>query len=242
MKKNNDKVPIYEKAPVPKKHKADTNCTFKPNLNKTLKKWYQFYILFHFMSPYHNVTIQFFLIIAWPSRWAFRSTRQGGGESHACRSPSLQCFCYLIPPRLAKLLQLTSGLPSYSFLLCNAFTRIHTLALSFCHSFEPSILKKIQKDRCSTNEVFQWYQILRSSYWFQKVWLLPFECTSVWFLLQILRCIRLGDCHRSWVYNFGTKCGLCWPKYDHLQLVQNKPCEYDCQAEQSSWLFCPLEV
>lgn len=38
MKKNNDKVPIYEKVPVPKKPKADSNCTFKPNLNKTLKK------------------------------------------------------------------------------------------------------------------------------------------------------------------------------------------------------------
>lgn len=39
MKKNNDKVPIYEKAVLPKKAKADSNCTFKPNLNKTLKKW-----------------------------------------------------------------------------------------------------------------------------------------------------------------------------------------------------------
>jgi hypothetical protein len=38
MKKKPTRVPIYEKAPVVKKIVTDSNCTFKPNLNKTLKK------------------------------------------------------------------------------------------------------------------------------------------------------------------------------------------------------------
>ena len=38
MKKKGQRVPIYEKEPQPKKLGVDKNCTFKPNLNKTLKK------------------------------------------------------------------------------------------------------------------------------------------------------------------------------------------------------------
>ena len=38
MKKKGDRVPIYEKEPVAKKVGVDRHCTFKPNLNKTLKK------------------------------------------------------------------------------------------------------------------------------------------------------------------------------------------------------------
>lgn len=38
MKKKPTRVPIYEKTPIVKKIAADSNCTFKPNLNKTLKK------------------------------------------------------------------------------------------------------------------------------------------------------------------------------------------------------------
>jgi hypothetical protein len=37
MKKYSSRVPIYEKSPVPKKAALDSNCTFKPNLNKTAK-------------------------------------------------------------------------------------------------------------------------------------------------------------------------------------------------------------
>jgi hypothetical protein len=38
LKKSSARVPIYEKLPLPKKTAADSNCTFKPNLNKTSKK------------------------------------------------------------------------------------------------------------------------------------------------------------------------------------------------------------
>ena len=38
MKKKGQRVPVYEKEPQPKKVGVDKNCTFKPNLNKTLKK------------------------------------------------------------------------------------------------------------------------------------------------------------------------------------------------------------
>lgn len=38
MKKNAARVPIYDKDPAPKKTAVDSNCTFKPNLNKTSKK------------------------------------------------------------------------------------------------------------------------------------------------------------------------------------------------------------
>lgn len=36
--KKSDRVPIYEKEPQFKKDVVDPNCTFKPNLTKTLKK------------------------------------------------------------------------------------------------------------------------------------------------------------------------------------------------------------
>jgi hypothetical protein len=148
-------------------------------------------------NRYHNLTIQLLLIIAWPFQSASQSIHRVRDESHACWLPSLRCFCYPTLPRLTKLLQLTLDLPRYLILLCSVFTKIHTLALSFGHSFELSILKKIRKDLYSTDEVFHLYRILLSGYWFQKVLLLPFECTSVLFLLRILRCIRLVDCHRS---------------------------------------------
>jgi hypothetical protein len=38
MKKKPDRVPVYEQEPQPRKAQADKNCTFKPNLTKTLKK------------------------------------------------------------------------------------------------------------------------------------------------------------------------------------------------------------
>jgi hypothetical protein len=38
MKKKPDRVPVYEKEPELKKLPIDENCTFKPNLVKTLKK------------------------------------------------------------------------------------------------------------------------------------------------------------------------------------------------------------
>ena len=39
MKKKTNRIPVYEQEPNPKKPKVDKNCTFKPNLNKTIKKW-----------------------------------------------------------------------------------------------------------------------------------------------------------------------------------------------------------
>jgi len=36
MKKKPNRVPVYEQEPNGKKSKPDKNCTFKPNLNKTL--------------------------------------------------------------------------------------------------------------------------------------------------------------------------------------------------------------
>lgn len=38
MKKNASRIPIYDKAPQPKNNLPDTNCTFKPNFKKTVKK------------------------------------------------------------------------------------------------------------------------------------------------------------------------------------------------------------
>jgi hypothetical protein len=38
MKKNASRILIYDKAPQPKNNLPGTNCTFKPNLKKTLKK------------------------------------------------------------------------------------------------------------------------------------------------------------------------------------------------------------
>jgi hypothetical protein len=38
MKKKSERVPIYEQQPIPKKITIDSNCTFRPNLNKTIKK------------------------------------------------------------------------------------------------------------------------------------------------------------------------------------------------------------
>lgn len=38
MKKKTERVHIYQKQPQIKKLKLDKNCTFKPNLNKTMRK------------------------------------------------------------------------------------------------------------------------------------------------------------------------------------------------------------
>lgn len=38
MKKKTERIPIYEKEPELKKFVSDPNCTFKPNLSKTLKR------------------------------------------------------------------------------------------------------------------------------------------------------------------------------------------------------------
>lgn len=38
MKKKQQRVPVYEKEPELKKLPVDPHCTFRPNLNKTLKR------------------------------------------------------------------------------------------------------------------------------------------------------------------------------------------------------------
>ena len=40
MKKKPNRVPVYEQEPNVKKGGVDKNCTFRPNLTKTLKKWF----------------------------------------------------------------------------------------------------------------------------------------------------------------------------------------------------------
>lgn len=78
--------------------------------------------------------------------------------SRSVLPPSTQYSCCLIPQRPTKpLLPALSRLRLW-YLTCSAFTNTRSLVLSFFHTLELSIQRKIPMDQCSKDAAFRFYQ------------------------------------------------------------------------------------